>query len=100
MYKTKIENEMKSEAFSLEGNINISVLREESEDNGHYCLFKISLFAREAYGICVLGNGHAVEIVGDEQKNAERFFEHILMSAPSPCHLFDIVGDYRREAEL
>ncbi len=100
MYETKVENDTRNEVFSVQGNIDISVLREESDGIGHYCLFKISLLGRDTYGICVLGNGHAVEIVGEEQKTAESFFERILLSSPSPCHLFDIVVDFRRESEL
>ncbi len=94
MYRTK------TESFVVEGNINMSVLREQSEGGGHYALMKISLFGRNTYGICVLGDGHSIEIVGNDEGEANELFDIVVNEAPEPCHMFDIITDYRRERDM
>ena len=93
MYKSGVEK------FLVGNNVDVSVLREETEHQTHYVLMKISLFGKDTYAICALGDGYAIEIIGDTEAQAAEFFEIVLKGAPEPCHIYDIVTDYRRAYE-
>ena len=94
MYKTEIKN------FVLGDNISISVMQERGESGSHYGLLKISLFGRATYAICVLGDGYALECVGENEEDAMGMFEMTVSEKVSPIHLFDIISDLRHESEL
>ncbi len=98
MYKSKYKNGIENSIVG--GNIEISVITEESEKAALYALLKISLFGKNTYGLYALGEGHSFEIIGDDEAEAEKFFKTVLASEPSPDHIFDIVTDYRREMEI
>ena len=91
MYKNRVEK------FSVGNNVDMCVLREESEQGIHYALLKIGIFGKITYAICALGDGYALEVLGENESSSTDFFELVLRAAPSPCHIFDIVSDFRRE---
>lgn len=91
MYKNGIEK------FVVGNSIDISVLREESKQGTHYAFMKISLFGKSTYAICALGDGYAFEVLGENFEECDDFFALVLRTAPSPCHIFDAVSDFRRE---
>ena len=93
MYKTDIEK------FVMGDNISISVIREEGEELAHYAFLKISLFGMATYAICALGDGYALECIGEDEEEAKAFYETAVKENLSPTHLFDVVTDYRRERE-
>ena len=92
MYKTQTEN------CIIANNITISVLKECTVSSGHYALLRISIFGAGTYALCVLGEDYAMEIVGESHADAERIYELAVREGVSPVHLFDVVGDIRREA--
>ena len=94
MYKNGVEK------FLVGNNVDITVLREENEKETHYVLMKISLFGKVTYALCALGDGYALEIIGEQDNEAYEFFELILQEAPEPCHIFDIITDHRRERQM
>ncbi len=94
MYKSRVEE------FLVGNNINLSVMREESKNESHYVLIKVSLFGKNTYEICVLGDGYALEVIGEDECEAIEFFEILLKNAPSPYHIYDIVSDFRKEKEM
>ena len=94
MYRTQTEN------FSVASNINVSVIREVKENGAYYAFVKISLFGMSTYGICMLANGYAFEIVGDDAENASELFELVLEQSPAVEHMFDIVTDFRRQKAI
>ncbi len=91
MYKNGVEK------FTVGNNLHLSVLNEITESDTHYVLVKISLFGKATYALCALGDGYAFEVIGESEEAAQGFFGLISEQAPSPCHLFDVVSDYRRE---
>ena len=93
MYKTQIEK------FVVGDNIATSVVVEKDCGDSHYALLRISLFGKDSYAVCALGDGYALETVGEDVKSAQQIFELIAKAAASPIHLFDIVTDFRRETE-
>lgn len=93
MYKTQIEK------FVVGENIATSVVTEKDNQGAHYALLRISLFGKDSFAVCVLGDGYALETVGEEAKVAQQLFELIVREGASPTHLFDIVTDFRRESE-
>ena len=94
MFKTEIEK------FVMGDNISISVIKEDGEELAHYAFLKIGLFGRATYAICALGDGYALECVGEDEAEAMNFFEMAVRENLSPMHLFDAVTDYRREFEM
>lgn len=94
MYKTETEN------FILTNNISLEVMREKGSDTAHYALIRIGLFGKITYGICVLGDGYAMETLGENEEDALATFELIMNEGASPAHIFDIVTDRRRERAM
>lgn len=94
MYRTEAEK------FSVANNIDVSVIREEHDRTLYYALLKISIFGRNTFGICMLGDGYAFESIGEDLDEACAIFELILTQAPSVEHMFDIVTDFRRGRAL
>jgi len=82
----------------MANNIDISVIREQSERMEHYVLLKIGFLGRSTYAICVFGNGYALESVGEDETLANALYETVLRNGLSPEHVFDIVTDFRRNA--
>ncbi len=91
MYKNRVEN------FLVGNNIDVSILREETERDTHYVLLKISLFGKSTYAVCALGDGYSFEVLGEKDEECNAFFELILRTSPSPCHIYDVVSDFRHE---
>ena len=94
MYKTQLEK------FVVGENISTSVVSEKESKGAHYALVRISLFGKDSFAICILGNGYAFETVGENAKESKRIFDLVVKESASPAHLFDIVCDFRREGEL
>ncbi len=93
MYKSGVEK------FMVGNNIHLSVICEATEGENHYVFMKISLFGKDTYAICALGDGYSLEVIGEDEHNSREFFKTVLKQNPSPCHLFDIVSDFRHEEE-
>ena len=93
MYKTQIEK------FVVRENISTSVMIEKNTNGAHYALVKISLFGKESFAICVLGDGYAFETVGESARESKRLFDLVVKEEASPTHLFDIISDFRKENE-
>lgn len=91
MYRTETEN------FILSNNIGLEVVRENMSGQAHYALVRIGLFGKTTYGICVLGDGYAMETLGECEEDAVETFELIMKENAAPEHIFDIVTDRRRE---
>lgn len=94
MYKTQTQN------FILANNIGLEVVREQEVGETHYALVRIGIFGKTTYGICVLGDGYAMETLGECEKEAEETFELIMREGAAPEHIFDIVTDRRRERSM
>lgn len=93
MFKTQIER------FVVGENLSTSVIVEKDGRGAHYALLRISLFGKDSFAICVLGDGYALETVGENERESRKLFELIVKETASPTHLFDIVSDFRREKD-
>lgn len=94
MYKTQLEK------FVVGENISTSVVTEKESKGTHYALVRISLFGKDSFAVCILGDGYALETVGENAKESKKLFDLLVKESAAPEHLFDIVSDFRREGEL
>ena len=89
MYKTKTQN------FLVTENIGLTVVKEICTEKGYYVLFKIGILGKSTYGICILGDEYALETVCEDADVATDMFDTVIKQEVSPCHLFDVVNDFR-----
>lgn len=94
MHETKIDN------FILANNIDLEVVLEKSRGGVHYALMRIGLFGQRTYAVCILGDGYALETVGEIEEDALELFDLMMDGGVSPEHVFDVVSDFRREKEM
>ena len=84
-----------SENFLVTNNINISVLNEQNFGDMNYALIKINLFGKGTYCICVIGNGYALECLGEDEEFSKNIFDTVIKGKPDAEHIWDIVTDAR-----